>query len=198
MPGEQAFDEPQSDPKFKFKTQVYFSVCDRLVTELQTRFADFNEFVEKFHCLLPNHLGDSVVFKELAHKYSSDIDFESSVAEYNQFTWFFKSAADIQQELANASVQEILLFFKKHRLDVAYPNLAILFRILGTISVSTAGAERSFSKLKLIKNYLRSTMGEERLSGLGLISMERDLADSLDFDKVIDRFSNSKKRKLKL
>ena len=80
----------------------------------------------------------------------------------------------------------MLLFFKKHRLDVGYPNLAILYRIFGIISVSTAGAERSFSKMKLIKTYLRSTIGEERLTGLGLISMERDLADSLDFDKFID------------
>ena len=35
-----------------------------------------------------------------------------------------------------------------------------------TLLVTVATAERSFSKLKLIKNYLRNTMGQERLSGL--------------------------------
>ena len=38
--------------------------------------------------------------------------------------------------------------------------------ILLTISVTDASAKRSFSKLKLIKSYLRSTMSQERLSGL--------------------------------
>jgi len=33
-----------------------------------------------------------------------------------------------------------------------------------TISVSIVSAERSFSKLKLIKSYLRSTMSQQRLN----------------------------------
>ena len=37
-------------------------------------------------------------------------------------------------------------------------NACIAFRILLTILVTVASAERSFSKLKLIKSYLRSTM----------------------------------------
>ena len=39
-----------------------------------------------------------------------------------------------------------------------FPNACIAFRILLTILVTIASAERSFSKLKLIKSYLRSTM----------------------------------------
>ena len=39
-----------------------------------------------------------------------------------------------------------------------FPNACIAFRILLTIHVTVASAERSFSKLKLIKSYLRSTM----------------------------------------
>ena len=34
------------------------------------------------------------------------------------------------------------------------------------IPVSVASAGRSFSKLKLIKSYLRSTMSQQRLNGL--------------------------------
>ena len=39
-----------------------------------------------------------------------------------------------------------------------FPNACIAFRILLTILVTIASAEKSFSKLKLIKSYLRSTM----------------------------------------
>ena len=37
-----------------------------------------------------------------------------------------------------------------------------------TVPATVATAERSFSKLKLIKNFLRSSMPQERLSGLAL------------------------------
>ena len=47
-----------------------------------------------------------------------------------------------------------------------FPNASIAYRILFTIHVTVAYSERSFSKLKLLKSYLRSTMLQERLIGL--------------------------------
>ena len=64
-----------------------------------------------------------------------------------------------------------------------------------TLPVSSATAERSFSRLKLIKSYLRSTMSESRLTNLALLSIERELANDLDFDCVVDTFSNMKNRR---
>ncbi|VVC43736.1 HAT, C-terminal dimerisation domain [Cinara cedri] len=40
-----------------------------------------------------------------------------------------------------------------------------------TLPVPSANPERAFSKLKLVKNRLRSTMGKERLQGLMEISL---------------------------
>ena len=54
-----------------------------------------------------------------------------------------------------------------------FPNACIAFRILLTIHVTVASAEISFSKLKLIKSYLRSTMSRERLSGLVILSIKK-------------------------
>jgi len=53
-----------------------------------------------------------------------------------------------------------------------------------TLPVSVAGGKHSFSKLALIKNYLRSTIGQERLSNLALLSAECDLAKTLNYDDV--------------
>ena len=136
------------------------------------------------------------MFRQLAELYSRDVDVDRATAEYNQLYWLVKTTPEIKAELGNANVQDFLLFLKRNKLDVAYPNVSVMYRILGTISVSTAGAERSFSKLKLIKNYLRSTMSEERLSGLALISIEREFAESANMDSIINRFAGMKKRKL--
>jgi hAT family C-terminal dimerisation region len=67
-----------------------------------------------------------------------------------------------------------------------------------TIPVTVASAERSFSKLKLIKTYLRSTIFEERLNGLALISSENEIAEELDYNELIHTFASAKARKINL
>lgn len=54
----------------------------------------------------------------------------------------------------------LLEFLVAKGLEEIFPNLWIALRIFVTIPVSVASCERSFSKLKLIKTYLRSTMSQ--------------------------------------
>jgi hypothetical protein len=49
-----------------------------------------------------------------------------------------------------------------------------------------ASAERTFSKLKLLKNYLSYTMPQERLIGLATLPMEKRLLDKIDINTIID------------
>ena len=71
-----------------------------------------------------------------------------------------------------------------------YLNVSIAYRILLTVPVTVASAERSFSKLKLLKNYLRSTMSQERLNGLAMCCIEKTMLDSIDLDTLIDDFAS--------
>ena len=84
----------------------------------------------------------------------------------------------------------------KNQLHEVLPNLSITLRILLTIPVTVASGERSFSRLKLIKTYLRSTMTQERLVGLSLLSIENDIAQALDFSALLKTFANAKARKV--
>ncbi|XP_076886020.1 uncharacterized protein LOC143535729 [Bidens hawaiensis] len=70
-----------------------------------------------------------------------------------------------------------------------FPNARIAYRILLTIPVTVASAERSFSKLKLLKSYLRSTMFQKRLNGLVMIAIESEILDSINFEEVIKQFA---------
>ncbi|VYS59088.1 unnamed protein product [Arabidopsis thaliana] len=101
----------------------------------------------------------------LKHDVHSDVDGEDLFME-------LKLLKDVLPKEIIKPV-EVLDFLK--RMDGCYPNTWITYRILLTIPVSIASAERTFPKLKLIKNYLRSTVPQERLNGLALISIEQEL-----------------------
>jgi hypothetical protein len=56
--------------------------------------------------------------------------------------------------LTETSISSIEIFEYVRKMD-SYPNIFIVYRILFTVHVTVSSAERSFSKLKLLKNYLR-------------------------------------------
>ena len=75
--------------------------------------------------------------------------------------------------IVRTNLNFLIYIYRKQLLKV-YPNLCIALRVsLTCAAVSVAGAERSFSGLKLIKIPLRSTMMDERLTSLAMISIER-------------------------
>uniref|UniRef100_A0A8I7B0U5 HAT C-terminal dimerisation domain-containing protein n=1 Tax=Hordeum vulgare subsp. vulgare TaxID=112509 RepID=A0A8I7B0U5_HORVV len=81
---------------------------------------------------------------------------------------------------------DMLNYLKKHSL--IYPNVVIAYRILLTIRVIFASAERNFSELKLLKSYLHSTMTQERLTGLATIVLENDVMEKIKYEDMIEDF----------
>ena len=77
-----------------------------------------------------------------------------------------------------------------------FPNACISFKILLTIPVTIASAERSFFKLKLIKSYLKSTMSQEKLSELAILSIEKEMLVELKCKNLINNFASQKARKI--
>ena len=100
---------------------------------------------------------------------SSDVDLDDFVSELKV----------LQETLPDGlmSALEILQFVM---VVDCYPNVCVAYRILLTVHVTVASAERSFSKLKLLKNYLRSIMLQDRLNGLAMCCIEKDILDNVD------------------
>ena len=74
--------------------------------------------------------------------------------------------------------------------------MRVALQILLTIAVSIASCERSFSKVKIILSYLRASIGQDRLSDLALMSVEREVLEQIDFDDIINQFAAVKARKI--
>ena len=75
-----------------------------------------------------------------------------------------------------------------------YPNSWIAYRILLTIPISIASGEIRFSKLKMIKNYLRSTILQEILNELAMLSIKNNFVGKLDYASLIDVFVSKNTR----
>ena len=71
-----------------------------------------------------------------------------------------------------------------------------LIEIYLAIPVTSCPAERSFSTLKRLETWLRSTIEQERLSSLTLINIERELANEIKIDNVLDAFATLKDRRM--
>ena len=64
--------------------------------------------------------------------------------------------------------------------------LANLYRTYNVLPVSSVSAERSFSRLKQIKSYTRSTMDEIRLSDLSVLNIGKEFSENFDLNSVVD------------
>lgn len=96
-------------------------------------------------------------------------------------------------------LHKLIKFLKEENLDNSFKEVFRLVKLISTIPATTASAERSFSALKRIHTYKRSTQREERMSSLVLLSIERELLSSLrekeDFyNTVIHKFALKTRR----
>lgn len=169
MPGELAMDEPIDNPVNRFKVEFFYALIDRCSSQIKERFSDLHTFVLKFNVLHPKEfiaMTDAEVERELsalADIYSDDIDITDIHSEFNVLRK--------HQELIAAGLtpQDLLKKLISTGVEIAYPNVCTLYRIFLTLPITSATVERSMSKLKLIKNYLHSTMKDDRLTALALI-----------------------------
>ncbi|XP_051791364.1 sodium- and chloride-dependent neutral and basic amino acid transporter B(0+)-like [Erpetoichthys calabaricus] len=113
----------------------------------------------------------------------SDIDPHALCSEIRMFANLVPS---------NSTAMQALEYLYEKELATAMPNVAATLRIPLTVPITVCSAERSFSKLKLIKNYLRSSMSYERLNSLALISIEQEIVESLDYSELIHEFASAK------
>lgn len=71
----------------------------------------------------------------------------------------------------NLCLEDIKTIIEK---DV-YPNLYTLYKVALVLPISSASCERSFSAMRRIKTWTRTTMGQNRLTDLAVIHIENDI-----------------------
>ncbi|KAL6569123.1 hypothetical protein OROHE_003404 [Orobanche hederae] len=178
-----------------FRVFFFKDVMDNALSSFQSRFEQFQRYHEIFGFLFD--VGKETILCDESLKAACS-NLEMHLKKDISGGELFVELKELRGVLPHGKMKAIEMLNYLKDMDDSYPNALIAYRILLTIPVTVASAERSFSKLKLIKSYLRSTMSQDRLSGLAILSIERDLVKKLDYKSLIGDFASKKASRIVL
>ncbi|XP_074321854.1 uncharacterized protein LOC141659030 [Apium graveolens] len=193
-----ADDDQNLSAEQKFRRYYFLYIVDQGSFQLKEWFKQFQDYKEKFGFLLnlKKHLSsDDEGLKSCCMKLEGFLrhDMRYDIVGAKLFNELPVLRIVIPDEITKAI--DVLNYLSSSSRQINYPNAWIAYKIGVTIPVTVLEAERTFSRLKLIKSYLRSSISQDRLNGLTLLSIKSELTSSLDYSKIIERFTSQKPRK---
>jgi hypothetical protein len=169
--------------------RLFSESLDVMVTNISDRYSDMPKL--KFLSML-----DHKQFKKFSAEFPANA-MNCLTENYGARFDFVRLRSELVAVHSNPefprNVCDLHDYIRTQELDDVFPETYKLRKLILTISTSSS-SERSFSGLKRIKNYLRNTQGQERMSSLSLLNIENRLLDKLMsketfFDEVIDIFA---------
>ena len=181
-----------------YRVTISIPFLDHLINEVEERFDIAPATVVKGFNIIPSiFLGQNddnwkSDFMEFVERYSHDFPSLNSISpELHLWETFWQGKLD---ETLPSSVSKTLEI--THEMKQSFPNIYMALKILATVPVTSCECERAVSVLRRLKTYLRSTMEQERLNGLSLMTIHRDI--SLDYDEILNRFAREHPRRMEL
>ena len=177
-----------------YRLNLYVPFLDHVVTQMTERFSAQFDVIRQLSTLVPGFCGFSAIRPCQLSDISDALSFYSSLIDPSRVqhelqTWNNKWFGEDSQvtELPATALTAL-----EHYSPNFYPNIHRLMTILATLPVTTASAERSFSTLRRLKTYLRSTMSSEPLSSMALLNVHPTVPCPVE--EVIDRFTSECRR----
>ena len=187
---------PSSSTIDYYKKALTIPVLDHVNNELKTRFNSQTLISYKGLVVVPAYMFSLICKVGSLYSWKD---------EFRAFTSFYED--DLPNPIALEAEMELwekyLVDYKGSRPDsvtatlksvdfVAFENIKICLRILGTLPVTSCECERSFSAIHRFKNYNRSTMLEEQLNGLALMHVHKEIEP--DTNIVLNKVSAGNRR----
>ncbi|KAL4097338.1 hypothetical protein QTP88_022132 [Uroleucon formosanum] len=186
----------QGDTSFEaresFKINTYFVIIDSLLSELRKRKSCYDDINTMFGFF--SNMIDLPVIEvrkkatKLQSQYPEDLD-GSFINECIHFHGYLKSLPGI---VSPKSILELCKIIEDHNIADVYPYVDIALRMYLCCPVSNTSAEWSFSVLKRVKSYLRSSMNDNRLNNLAILNIECEITKSISYNEVIEDFAAQK------
>lgn len=172
-----------------FRVSIFVPFLDHFGTELKTRFLKHENLLSSFMCLMPDSEPiteiQEVQLKKLVQFYEQDLQTNEKVAVGELFLW-----QERVKELKIPS-KKALAYFTACNKEI-FPSIHRLLKILVTLPVSTSTCERTFSTLRRVKTYLRNATGQQRLNGLTMLNVHREI--NISSNEVLDHLAETPRR----
>ena len=156
---------PIHDPKQSFKINFFHQILDSAIQSINERFSQLTDHSDLFSFLY--NITEISDFDELMKKckdlqiaLTSSDGLSSDIIAVELYSEIISLQKRFTLETCNP--KSVLAYICRNKLIELYPNTYVILRILLTLPVTAATAERSFSKLKILKNYLRSNMSQDQ------------------------------------
>lgn len=176
-------------------SRVLKEACDVMSVHINERFLNFD-------FLICSNILNSEMFVTYTSTFPT-VYFDKIVGLYpflnkqrlhTELQALYRQHQLFEKKTLNGILQTI---FENHLTDIFVETVKLGEIIIAT-PMSSSESEREFSCLKRIKTFLRSTMSEDRLNALAVLSIEKVFIDNIDnFDElVITKFAEKKERRL--
>ena len=185
-----------------FKKKVFLPFLETMIEQLETRLLRSQPHFRATD-LLPSNmdflLSDEQILAKLQPIFAQDSPYYDDIVELGNI-----DTCQIEQEHWIALWRETEPEKRPQRaIDCLnavnidwYPNIKVVLIHFLTLPVTTCSVERSFSEMRLLKTWLRSTMTDTRLSSLALMHLQYD--EEIPFKELIKKWSQVKSRLIEL
>ena len=172
-------------------------VCDIIVNSIKERFQFLGHLSASTLFLVENFKDYNVTFPE--DNFEATIQAYPTVSGQKLKTELQVLYSRDDMRIASGAIA-LLQFFLRNNMSRTFSECISVLKIIVTIPMTTVEAERCFSTLNKIKNFLRNTMGNERLNALAMLSIEKRMIHGIpEFNKlVIEEFAVNKERRMDL
>eukprot|EP00267_Zea_mays_P024127 XP_008650399.1 zinc finger MYM-type protein 1-like [Zea mays] len=184
-----------------FRVEVLRATIDTQLTELNLKFNEkVMDLLSISVKLVPKNgftsFQASDVCSMVEKYYPADFTQQERIGlecQLNHFVAEASNSEDMENIATLADLCRCLVSSGRHRV---FNLIDRLVRLLVTLPVSTASAERAFSSLKIIKTRLRNKMEDEYLANSLLVHIEGGIVGNYSYDDIINDFKDLKERKV--
>lgn len=188
---------PENTTKDYYRVNFFYPAIDSIIADLEHRFGPHQQKIMKLNYLLPSCM-------EFAKQADGERQWNDLIPAIEVYASFIKDPIMVVKG-------EYMLWRKKwenvpaksrpsssisaldHCSEI-FQNISLLLQLLATLPVTTAQAERVFSKMERTLTAIRSTMTEARLEALILLQIHRTHCP--DVESIINRFAITSARRM--
>ena len=182
-------------PKVYYR-QLYFEAVDNSIESLKKRFDQpgYHMYSNLEQLLIKAVMKENyeLHFKTVCDFYKDDIKPEILQVQLVTFGTNFQSNPGKRRPTV-FDIRDYIVAMTQAQKDLLN-EVVNLMKLILVMPATNSTSKRSFSALRRVKTYLRSTMGQQRLNDLLLLHVHKEITDSLDLKEVVNNFVNSEHR----